>query len=103
LTRRRQEKDAMKTPEPITDNADLWAKFFRDQWGASSGSPAAQIAEGTAARVSNFVNFLAAGPIALLYGSNAPSVRPVSAAEREAAEVAAHAEDVLDSLEDHAA
>jgi hypothetical protein len=90
-------------PEPVTDNADLWAKFFRDQWGASSGSPAAQIAEGTAARVANFVTFLAAGPIALLYGSNAPQVRSESIAERQAAEVAAHAEDMLDSVEDHAA
>jgi hypothetical protein len=93
----------LTAPEPIIDNADLWAKFFRDQWGASSGSPAAQLAEGTAARVSNFVNFLAAGPIALLYGSNSPQPRSQSIAERQAAEVAAHAEDMLDSVEDHAA
>jgi hypothetical protein len=93
----------LQAPEPITDNADLWAKYFRDQWGAASGSPAAQIAEGTAARVANFVTFLAAGPIALLYGQNAPAVRAPSIAERQAAEVAAHAEEVLDSVEDHAA
>jgi hypothetical protein len=93
----------MKTPEPTIANADIWAKYYRDQWGAAPGSPAAQIAEGTAARVANFLTMVALGPIALLSGSTYAPVRSVTTAERQAEEAAAHAEDLLDTVEDHAA
>lgn len=68
----------MKTPHDATvANADLWAHYFREQWGrwlplgAPAASPMSQVAEGTAARVASFLTFVAAGPIAWLYATSA--------------------------------
>lgn len=76
-------------PDPAVANAELWAKFFQDQWkallnpfGVQTPSPVAQLAEGTAARVSGFLSLLAAGPIAWLFEANAPQVSAL--ARREA-------------------
>lgn len=69
----------MTTPHEATiANADLWAHYYREQWsrwlapfGADAESPAAQIAEGAAARVASFLTLVAAGPIAWLYATSA--------------------------------
>lgn len=76
-------------PDAAVANADLWNKFFQDQWkaflnplGVETPAPVAQFAEGTAARVSGFLSMLAAGPIAWLFEANAPQVS--SLARRDA-------------------
>src|SRR5581483_11938037 len=68
------EQHHMETHEPTTANADLWAKYFQEEWGrwfrpfgATGQTPVAQVAEGTAARVASFLSLVAAGPIAWLY------------------------------------
>ncbi len=71
----------METHEaPTVANADLWTRYFQDEWsfwlnplGAGAGTP---VAEGTAARVAGFLTLVAAGPIAWLYNSNAPKAMP---------------------------
>lgn len=64
--------------ESTIANADIWSKYFRDQWsaflnplGVRADEPVVQMAEGTAARVANFLTLVAAGPIAWLYRDNA--------------------------------
>jgi len=95
----------METHEPTTANADLWAKYFQEEWGrwfrpfgATGQTPVAQVAEGTAARVASFLSLVAAGPIAWLYSTNAPNVTPIRR-ERPAFDV--HGE--FESIEDPAA
>lgn len=71
-------------PEPTIANADLWSKYFRDQWSAwlnpfgLQDANVTQIADGTAARVASFLTLLAAGPIAWLYQANAPAVHEIT-------------------------
>jgi hypothetical protein len=67
----------MDAHETTIRNADLWSRYFQDQWGrmlnplgVPAESPVTQIAEGTAARVANVLTLIAAGPIAWLYQSN---------------------------------
>ena len=106
-------REPITAPEPTAANADLWARYFQDQWrgflnplGLPENSPVAQIAEGTAARVANFLTAVAGGPIAWLYAENAPNVRPL-APERPTRERALEHADLsgarLDSVEDFAA
>ena len=75
------ETKEMTAHEPTIANADLWTKYFRDQWspwlGRDSGDSASAVAEGTAARVAGFLTLVAAGPIAWLYSSKAPEHTPV--------------------------
>ena len=85
----------MTTQDSTVANADLWARYFQDQWraflnpfGMPADSPVAQIAEGTAAQVANFVTIVAAGPIAWLYNTNAPQVTQIVGDERHARETA---------------
>jgi hypothetical protein len=59
-------------------NADLWTKYFQDEWSRwaparNQGPTLAAMAESTAAQVAGFLTLVAAGPIAWLYSSNAPS------------------------------
>jgi len=69
----------MTTPHEATiANADLWARYFQEQWsswlapfGGRADAPVAQMAEGTAARVASFLTLVAAGPIAWLYATSA--------------------------------
>ena len=93
----------MKTPHDATvANADLWAHYFREQWGrwlsplgAPAASPVSQVAAGTAARVATLLTLVAAGPIAWLYATSAaergavvtelPQHRAPAAAEEAAA------------------
>ncbi len=86
----------MTAQEPTVANADLWTKYFQDQWSAWP-SPSAAVAEGTAASVASFLTLVAAGPIAWLYNSNTPNVRAI----REEAPRIVSAE--LESVEDIAA
>ena len=77
---------------PTIANADLWSHYLRDQWGGwlrPLGTP--EIADGTAARVANFLTLVAAGPIAWLYNSNEATYAPVERREgvRAAEEAAA--------------
>jgi hypothetical protein len=64
-------------------NADLWTKYFRDEWGRwmqpsrGQDSPLAAVAESTAAQVAGFLTLVAAGPIAWLYSANAPSLSQI--------------------------
>jgi hypothetical protein len=99
------EQDEMETHEPTTANADLWSKYFQDEWGrwfqplgGSTRTPVAQVAEGTAARVASFLSLVAAGPIAWLYNTNAPNVTQI---RPEPPAFAIHGE--FESIEDPAA
>ena len=65
--------------ESTTANADLWSRYFADQWGRwlnplGDPSPITEIAQGTGAQVAGFLTMLAAGPIAWLYNANTASV-----------------------------
>ena len=65
--------------ESTTANADLWSRYFADQWGRwlnplGEPSPITEIAEGTGAQVAGFLTMLAAGPIAWLYNANTAAV-----------------------------
>ena len=75
------ETKEMTAQEPTIANADLWTKYFRDQWspwlGQSSAESASAVAAGTAARVAGFLTLVAAGPIAWLYNSNEPEATGV--------------------------
>lgn len=89
----------MTTPHEATiANADLWAHYYREQWGrwlapfgAGAAAPLAQVADGAAARVASFLTLVAAGPIAWLYARSAaergaivtelPQRREIAAAE----------------------
>jgi len=104
----------MPTQDPTVANADLWARYFQDQWrqflnplGMPADSPVAQIAEGTAAQVATWVNLLAAGPIAWLYSTNAPQVTQIVGNERRAQELPLEPQTLddarMDSVEDYAA
>ena len=74
----------MSTQEATVLNADLWSRYFQDQWsnflnpfGVPAQAPVSEMAEGTAARVAGFLTFVAAGPIAWMYSANAPSVMAI--------------------------
>ena len=65
--------------ESTTANADLWSRYFADQWGRwlnplGDPSPITEIAQGTGAQVAGFLSILAAGPIAWLYNANTATV-----------------------------
>ncbi|MDP9236309.1 MAG: hypothetical protein M3P30_02740 [Chloroflexota bacterium] len=75
------EKQTVKPQEATAANADLWTRYFQDQWtnflnpfGVPAQVPASEFAEGTGARVASFLTLVAAGPIAWIYSANAPSV-----------------------------
>ncbi len=79
----------MKPQEATANNADLWTRYFQDQWssflnpfGVPAATPVSGVAEGTAARVAGFLTLVAAGPIAWMYNANAPEV--TSATEDDA-------------------
>ena len=87
----------MKEHETTIANADLWSKYFQDEWskmlnpfGRPPGSEITQIAEGTGARVANWFSLVTAGPIAWLYSTNPNPV------ESPAAEEDAHAAEDLE-------
>jgi hypothetical protein len=74
------------THESTIANADLWSRYFQEQWsrwlnplGVPAASPVAQVADGTAARVASLLTLVAAGPIAWLYSSNTPQPAAPSA------------------------
>ena len=63
-------------------NADLWSKYFQNQWSWLSPTgrqddPMVQMAAGTGARVANFLTLVAAGPVAWLYANSAPKLAPL--------------------------
>jgi len=82
----------MKEHETTVANADLWSKYFQDEWsrmlnpfGRPADSPINKLAEGTGARVANWFSLVAAGPIAWLYTTNP---NPVAAPIDEEADAA---------------
>jgi hypothetical protein len=93
--------------ESTVANADLWSRYFQEQWSPwLSPFASAEVAAGTAARVAGFLTFVAAGPIAWLYNANVPNVSNISnisniADHRPVAPVAARSE--LDSVKESAA
>ena len=78
------EKNAVSQQESTIANADLWSKYFQDQWSPwlrRRDDPVAQVAAGTGARVANLLTLFAAGPVAWLYSNNAsnyPPLRPLT-------------------------
>jgi len=97
------------TPQDSTvANADLWTKYFRDEWGRwmqpSGGqeSPLAAVAESTAAQVAGFLTLVAAGPIAWLYSANAPSLSQIERRSTDPVQIAPH-EPVEARVEQHTA
>lgn len=75
----------MTNHESTVANADLWSRYFQNEWsrwlnplGVPAASPVAQVADGTAARVASLLTLVAAGPIAWLYSSNTPQAAPAS-------------------------
>ena len=73
--------------ESTSANADLWSRYFADQWGRwlnplGEPSPITEIAQGTGAQVAGFLTVLAAGPIAWLYNANAANVADDAHASR---------------------
>jgi hypothetical protein len=72
------EKNAVSQQESTIANADLWSKYFQDQWSPwfrrsddPGSAPVAQVAAGTGARVANLLTLVAAGPVAWLYANSA--------------------------------
>lgn len=93
------ESKHVTTQESTIANADLWTRYFQNEWSrwlAPSDSAAAAMAEGTGARVASFLTLVAAGPIAWLYNANANApvtptrdetvVRPFGGGEMESVE-----------------
>ena len=83
-------------------NADLWAKYFEDQWSwlkPLTGPDSATVAAGAGARIANFLTIVAAGPIAWMYANSASKnitpMRPALARIDSAHD--------LESVEEHAA
>jgi hypothetical protein len=67
---------ALDTHDSTAANADLWARYFEQQWARwwnpiNGGTPVPEVAEGTAARVAGFLTLVAAAPIAWLFDANA--------------------------------
>jgi hypothetical protein len=61
------------TQESTIANADLWTRYFQNEWSrwsSPSDTSVSAVAEGTAARVASFLTLVAAGPIAWLYSTN---------------------------------
>lgn len=68
------QKNAANAQQSTIANADLWSKYFQDQWSPWIGrkdDPIAQVAAGTGARVANLLTLVAAGPVAWLYANSA--------------------------------
>jgi hypothetical protein len=88
----------MTQQESTIANADLWTRYFQNEWSrwsSPSDTSVSAVAEGTAARVASFLTLVAAGPIAWLYSSNSNNVTPI----REDAAPAAFTGDELESVE----
>ncbi len=100
------ENNDVTVHESTTANADLWTRYFHDQWsqwlnpfGTPAATPVSEMAEGTAARVAGFLTLVAAGPIAWLYSANSPRVTEI----REELTAARIANDDADDDEESAA
>lgn len=98
----------MKTVQDSTiANADLWSRYFQEQWSrqwwnpisGATPAPVAEMAEGTAARVANFLTLVAAGPIAWLYNSNAPQVMEIRGDTDDSGDAPINALDIAPDLE----
>lgn len=61
----------MTPQESTVANADLWSKYFQDEWNRwLDPFNLRAAADGTGARVAGFLTLVAAGPIAWLYSNN---------------------------------
>lgn len=90
--------------ESTVANADLWTRYFQNEWSRWGASPHASVsamAEGTAARVAGFLTLVAAGPIAWMYSSNANAASPIEGEVAPASFTVTG--DELDSVEETAA
>jgi hypothetical protein len=88
--------------ESTIANADLWAKYFHEQWAwlkPLAGPDAVTVAAGAGARIANFLTLVAAGPIAWMYTNSASS--NITPLRPSLARVDAGAD--LESVEEHAA
>jgi hypothetical protein len=94
------------TQESTVANADLWGKYFEDQWRRwltpLAGPDAARVAAANGARIANMLTFVAAGPVAWLYANSAP--RPSNVTSIHSPEPPTHQSWAdLESVEEHAA
>ena len=76
----------MNPHESTAANADIWARYFEQQWTRwlpplGERSPVSEIAGGTAANVASWLTLVAAAPIAWLFSANAPAVDEAIAVE----------------------
>jgi hypothetical protein len=90
------EATTLEAHDSTAANADLWTRYFEQQWarwwsplGPASAVP--EVAEGTAARVAGFLTLVAAAPIAWLFNANAATL---DAALRLAPATARHEDEV---------
>ena len=94
----------MNAQDSTIANADLWSKYFQDQWSwltprDRADDSVVRMAAGNGARVANFLTLVAAGPIAWMYANNAPKVRPLRVVDSEPASFTPD----MESVEEHAA
>lgn len=94
----------MNAQESTIANADLWHKYFQDQWSwftpkNRTNDPVAQMAAGTGARVANLLTLVAAGPIAWMYANSAPNVKQLHPVVVEPVDFSHD----MESIEEHAA
>ena len=69
----------METQEATVENADIWTRYFEDQWGRwltplGTRTPLSELAETTAANVASLLTLVVSAPIAWLFNANAPHV-----------------------------
>ena len=93
----------MTQQESTVANADLWSRYFQNEWSqwmTPWANP--EVAASTAARVAGFLTLVAAGPIAWLYTANASNVVNIDDYRHPAAPIAATGSE-LESIEESAA
>lgn len=94
----------MTTQDSTVANADLWSKYFEDQWRGwltpLAGPEAARVAAANGARIANVLTMVAAGPVAWLYASSTPKA---NVAQLRVVERTSSWADVEDGLEEPAA
>lgn len=89
----------MNPHESTAANADIWARYFEQQWTRwlpplGERSPVSEIVDGTAANVASWLTLVAAAPIAWLFNTNAPAVDDAIGGELASVPVAADGREI---------
>lgn len=97
----------MDAPEPTAANADLWATYFRNEWGrwlspfaGPSIAPVDEVAEGAAARVAGLLSLFAAPTIGWMYRNSAPHITSERSEAEQAADASVQAVEIHTEAED---